>query len=99
MRSLEQEEGGAGGAGAARRVNEGVEFFVFYRSENRKFPGQVVHESIFAFYDTLRFRIVSTLPVIPESIRSMIQQLLCPGRGAVFIRRAHYALIYEDIQS
>jgi hypothetical protein len=29
----------------------------------------------------------------------MIQQLLCPGRGAVFIRRASIALIYEDIQS
>lgn len=29
----------------------------------------------------------------------MIQQLLCPGYGAVFRSRAFYALIYEDIQS
>jgi hypothetical protein len=29
----------------------------------------------------------------------MIQQLLCPGRGAVFIRRVQMTLIYEDIQS
>lgn len=53
----------------------------------------------FAVYDTLEGRIGSTFTVIPDTLISMIQQLLCPGRGAVFIRRVQMTLIYEDIQS
>ncbi len=53
----------------------------------------------FAVYDTLEGRIGSTFPVISDTLFPMIQQLLCPGRGAVFIRRVQMTLIYEDIQS
>ena len=53
----------------------------------------------FAVYDTREGRICSTFPGIPDTLFPMIQQLLCPGRGAVFIRRVQMTLIYEDIQS
>ena len=56
-------------------------------------------DRVFAFYDTQKIRIFSTVTDIPESIFAMIQQLLCPGYGAVFRDRVSMTLIYEDIQS